>query len=87
MKQLIKYWPENAAKIKKSLSGATFIQLKSSLTWSVAKNQSKNTEIELLDSVFDRYASEINITIEANFIKNYAISKRDRLCAWCRKTG
>ena len=63
---------ENAAKIKKSLSGATFIQLKSSLTWSVAKNQSKNTEIELLDSVFDRYASEINITIEANFIKNYA---------------
>ena len=63
---------ENAAKIKKSLSGAIFIQLKSSLTWSVATNQSKNTEIELLDSLFDSYASEIKITIEANFIKNYA---------------
>ncbi len=62
---------ENAAKIKKSLSGAVFIQLKSSLTWSVATSQSKNTEIELLDSMFDRYSSEISVSIKAVFMNDY----------------
>ena len=62
---------ENAAKIKKSLSGAVFIQLKSSLTWSVSLSQSKNTEIELVDSMFDRYSSEISVSIKAVFMNDY----------------
>lgn len=62
---------DNVSKIKKGLSGATFIQLKPSLTWSVAMEQSKNTEIWLVDSIFDRYASDIIVNIEAEFIENY----------------
>jgi hypothetical protein len=47
------------------------IYLTKKLTWGVGRNQSKTTEIQLIDSVFDKFAKEIDIDIEANLVHNY----------------
>lgn len=62
---------KNLAEIRKCTSNATMIILKENLTWSVGRSQSKNAEIWLLASSFDRMAKSISIEIESTFIKKY----------------
>lgn len=57
--------------IKNSVTGAALIFLKDKLTWSVGRAQSKNGEVWILSSAFNRMAKRISITIESKFIEQY----------------
>jgi hypothetical protein len=62
---------EHIKEIRKCNSNATLIFLKDHLTWSVGTSQSKGTEIQLLDSLFNRFSKSVKIDIEAKFISDY----------------
>lgn len=61
----------NIAEIRKCAGNATMVFLKENLTWSVGRGQTKNGEIWLLESSFDRMAKTMSIDIESNLIKDY----------------
>lgn len=62
---------KNLAEIKKCSANATMVFLKENLTWSVGRTQSKNAEVWLLASSFDRMAKTISIDVGSELIKNY----------------
>lgn len=62
---------DNIKEVRNCNKGATIVYLKESLVWSVSRTQTKECEIWILDSIFDKFAKEIIIDIKANFIENY----------------
>ena len=62
---------KNVEKIRECNEEAILVFLKDKLTWSVSRHQAKRTEIWLLDSVFDKFAKDMSITVEAKFKENY----------------
>ena len=62
---------KNIALIQKCTGNATMVFLKESLTWSVGREQTKNGEIWLLESSFDRMAKTLTVEIQSEFIKDY----------------
>ena len=62
---------KNIAKIQEYCGSGTLVFLKESLTWSVGRERTRNGEIWLLTSSFDRMTKMMSIEIESKFINDY----------------